>query len=79
MTTIADLETVRRRRNGDAYLEALRLRDIPACREIVARHQAETAELENPVVGPVRPARPRYLRRPLLAQTHGSAEGSEPA
>lgn len=23
--------------------------------------------------------RPRYLRRPLLAQTHGSAEGSEPA
>lgn len=24
-------------------------------------------------------ARPRYLRRPLLAQTHGPAEGSDPA
>lgn len=74
MTTIADLEQIRRRRNGDEYLAALRSRDIDQCRRIVDRHQQETASLAGEAVGPVRPS-----ARRLLARTHGPAEGSEPA
>ncbi len=71
MTTIADLEQVRRRRNGDRYLAALRT--VPLDRaelgRIVAQHRAETAAAKGPSLSEVR----------VIARTHGPAEGAEPA